>query len=386
MSRNAQGNGSIRKRSNGTWEARYTVGRDMKTGKQIQKSVYGKTQQEVRKKLSQITNDIDNGVFTEPSKITVAEWLDIFLAEYNGNVKESTQKSYEIYCTNHLKPLLGQIKLNALTTPMIQKAYNDILAGETSSSPIKAKTLKNCHGVLHKALNIAQKVGYIRYNPSDSVILPRAERPVIKPLSDEDIARFINEIQGHKYEDLFIVTLFTGMRQGEILGLTWDCVDLDKHTITINKQLIKEKEKNGKYKFASLKNDKCRTEQVPETICAILSKLRKQPNANNEMNLVFVDENGEHLVHQTVLKNYKAVAKKIGIPSSRFHDLRHTFAVLSLQNGDSIKTVQENLGHATASFTMQTYAHVSDRMKKESADRMEAYIAGIGKLLLAKEL
>lgn len=220
MSRNAQGNGSIRKRSNGTWEARYTVGRDMKTGKQIQKSVYGKTQQEVRKKLSQITNDIDNGVFTEPSKITVTEWLDIFLDEYNGNVKESTQKSYEIYCTNHLKPLLGRIKLNALTTPMIQKAYNDILAGETSSSPIKAKTLKNCHGVLHKALSIAQKVGYIRYNPSDSVILPKVEKPSIVPLSDEDITSLLQEIKGHKYEDLFIVTLFTGMRQGEILGLT----------------------------------------------------------------------------------------------------------------------------------------------------------------------
>lgn len=216
--------------------------------------------------------------------------------------------------------------------------------------------------------------------------MPRAERPIIKPLSDDDIARFINEIQGHKYEDLFKVTLFTGMREGEVLGLTWDCVDLENHVISVEKQLILEKEKGGSYKFAPLKNDKCRAVQIPQTICDIFSRLKQEPNAHNPMNLVFVDENGKHLIHKTVLANYKSVAKKIGIPSSRFHDLRHTFAVLSLQNGDSIKTVQENLGHATASFTMQTYAHVSDRMKKESADKMEAYIAGIGKPPLAKEL
>lgn len=379
MSRNAQGNGSIRKRSKGTWEARYTVGRDMATGKQIQKSVYGKTQQEVRKKLAQITTELDNGVFTEPSKITVGEWLDVFLNEYNGNVKEFTQKSYEIYCEKHLKPMLGRIKLTSLTAPMIQKAYNDILSGATSSKPLSAKSLKNCHGVLHKALKIAQKVGYIRYNPSDSVILPRAERPVIKPLTDEDIANLLSAIQGHKYEDLYKVTLFTGMREGEILGLTWDCVDLENHTISVEKQLILEKEKGGAYKFAPLKNDKCRCIKIPKTICNILARLKNLPTAENPMNLVFVDENGKHLIHKTVLSNYKAIAKKIGVPASRFHDLRHTFAVLSLQNGDSIKTLQENLGHATASFTMQTYAHVSDRMKKESADKMEAYIKGISK-------
>ena len=377
MSRNAQGNGSIRKRSNGTWEARYTIGRDVVTGKQVQKSVYGKTQQEVRKKLAQITTDLDNGIFTEPSKITVGEWLDIFLSEYNGNVKEFTQKSYEIYCERHLKPMLGRIKLTALTAPMIQKAYNDILAGATSSKPLSAKSLKNCHGVLHKALKIAQKVGYIRFNPSDSVILPRAERPVIKPLSDEDIANFLSAIRGHKYEDLYKVTLFTGMREGEVLGLTWDCVDLENHTISIEKQLILEKEKGGVYKFAPLKNDKCRLIRIPDTICSILERLQQLPTSVNPMNLVFVDPTGKHLIHKTVLSNYKTIAKKIGVPASRFHDLRHTFAVLSLQNGDSIKTLQENLGHATASFTMQTYAHVSDRMKKESADKMEAYITGI---------
>ena len=377
MGRNAQGNGSIRRRKDGKWEGRYTLGRDPKTGKQVQKSVYGKTQQEVRKKMAQITADIDNGVFIEPSKITVGEWLDVFLKEYNRDVKEFTQKSYEVYCDRHLKPMLGRIKLTSLTAPMIQTAYNAILEGKTSRKPLSPKSLRNCHGVLHKALKIAQKVGYIRSNPADAVSLPYAEKPHINPLKDEDIVRFLNAIKWHKYEDLFKVTLFTGMRQGEALGLTWDCVDFKNHTISIEKQLIREKKKGGKYKFAPLKNDKCRIEQLPDSIFDILVKLHSLPTAKNEMNLVFVNEDGKHLSHCTVSKNFKSIVSGLDLSEQRFHNLRHTFAVLSLQNGDSIKTVQENLGHATAAFTMQVYAHVSDKMKKESADKMQAYIDSI---------
>lgn len=377
MGRNAQGNGSIRHRKDGSWEGRYTLGRDPKTGKQVQKSVYGKTQQEVRRKLAQITADIDNGVFIEPSRITVGEWLDVFLKDYNCNVKEFTQKSYEVYCEQHLKPMLGRIKLTALTAPMIQNAYNAILAGETSRKPLSPKSLKNCHGVLHKALKIAQKVGYIRANPADAVVLPRVEKKPIDPLSDDEIASFLKAIKYHKYEDLFKVTLFTGMRQGEALGLTWDCVDFENHTIRIEKQLIREKKKGGEYKFASLKNDKCRVERLPDSIFDILIRLSRLQTSHNPMNLVFVNEDGKHLSHCTVSKNFKEIVKKLGLSEQRFHNLRHTFAVLSLQNGDSIKTVQENLGHATATFTMQVYAHVSDKMKTDSADKMQAYIDGI---------
>ncbi len=379
MGRNAQGNGSIRHRKDGLWEGRYTLGSDPKTGKQVQKSVYGKTQQEVRKKLAQITADIDNGVFIEPSKLTVGKWLDVFLKEYNGDVKEFTQKSYEVYCEQHLKPMLGRIKLTALNAPMIQNAYNEILAGKTSYKPLSPKSLKNCHGVLHKALKIAQKIGYIRSNPADAVVLPRVEKKPINPLSDNDIAEFLKAIKYHKYEDLFKVTLFTGMRQGEALGLTWDCVDFENHTIRIEKQLIREKKKGGKYKFAPLKNDKCRVERLPNSIFDILVRLSELPTADNPMNLVFVNENGKHLSHCTVSKNFKAIVNNLGMSEQRFHNLRHTFAVLSLQNGDSIKTVQENLGHATASFTMQVYAHVSDKMKTDSADKMQAYIDNIEK-------
>ena len=133
--------------------SRYTVGRrDPGTGKQIQRSVYGRTQAEVRKKLSQISTEIDNGVYKDPSKITVGEWLDIWLEEYIGNVKPNTVITYTIKVNNHLKPAFGAVKLNSLSAPAIQKLYNDMQKGRRGGRAYSAKAIKDLHGVLHKAL------------------------------------------------------------------------------------------------------------------------------------------------------------------------------------------------------------------------------------------
>lgn len=207
--RNAHGSGTIRQRSDGRWEARYTIGRDSGTGKQIQKSVYGDTQKEVRQKLQQVCTDIDNGIYTEPSKLTVAGWLDIWLDEYIGNLKPVTAQLYRDRVRLHIKPYIGAVKLTVLTTPAIQKMYN------TLCGIIASGTVVNIHAILHKALQQAVKIGYIRYNPSDGCTLPRIQRKQIQPLDNDDIARFLEAIRGHKYENLYIVDLFTGMRQGD---------------------------------------------------------------------------------------------------------------------------------------------------------------------------
>ncbi len=115
--RNAQGGGTIRQRPDGRWEARYTVGRDPGTGKQVQRSVYGKTQKEVRQKLQQACIAIDDGMYSEPNKMTLSQWLDIWFSEYTGEVKPLTLKSYNVHINNHLKPALGAVKLSALSTP-----------------------------------------------------------------------------------------------------------------------------------------------------------------------------------------------------------------------------------------------------------------------------
>lgn len=192
-------------------------------------------------------------------------------------------------------------------------------------------------------------------------------------------------IKGHPLERLFLVTLFTGMRQGEVLGLTWDCVDFSRGNLLIKKQLIKERKAGGKYLFAPLKNDKTRRITPAPSIMQVLLKQKEaqkiwQAQAGCEWEdsgLVFTNEYGRYLTHITVYRNFKAIMAQIGSPQTRFHDLRHSYAVAALRSGDDVKTVQETLGHYTAAFTLDVYGHVSEQMRWESAQRMESFIQNL---------
>ena len=376
----ANGSGCIRQRVDGTWEARVTTGRDPGTGKLIRKSYYGKTQAEVRKKLTASAHELDEGIYTEPSKMTVGQWLDVWAKEYLGGVKQLTGEQYRYQIRVHLKPSIGAVKLSALTTPMIQSMYNNTL--HIGLSP---KSIRNLHGVLHKALSQAVKLDYIRFNPCEACELPRIVKPEIKPIEGDHINQFMTAVKGHKYEGLFLVTLFTGMRQGEVIGLTWDCINFDKGSITICKQLQKERINGGggKYHFVPLKNGKTRVVTPAAFVFDLLRRVRKKQIENqlkagglwdNPLNLVFTNEIGTHLSANSTYECFKRLVHKIGIDETRFHDLRHTYATLSLQNGDDIKTVSEALGHATVAFTLDVYGHVTEQMKQASASRMQAFI------------
>lgn len=381
--RSASGSGTIRKRSDGRWEGRYTVGFDPKTGKQIQKSIYGKTQKEVRQKLSKITTEIDEGTYLEPSKEALAHWLDVWLKTYVAHaVKPYTVDSYTRTCERHIKPMLGRIALSELTALQIQQFYNHLLV-EKELSP---KTIKNIHGVLHRALQQAVKLGMLRFNPSDLCDLPKVTKKEVRPLEEDEIVQFLDAIRDHRFGLLFQITLFTGMRQGEVLGLTWDCVDFNANTIFVKQQLQKTKKVGGVYTLVPTKSGRSRMVVVAPTVMELLKtqKARQQqlqlqagPAWDNPWNLVFTNELGGHLCHVTVYKHFKDVVKELELDEERFHDLRHSYAVVSLESGDDIKTVQMNLGHATASFTLDVYGHVSQRMKQQSADRMEKFIQGI---------
>lgn len=383
--RNAQGSGTIRQRPDGLWEARFVTGVDPGTGKGIRKSVYAHTQKEARQKLAQAVAAIDLGTYKDPTKLTVGQWLDIWAKDYLGGVKPFTVASYEGCIKNHIKPALGAVKLEALNAHTIQVFYNGLGEGKDGKPGLSPKTVKNVHGVLHKALQQAVMIGYLRFNPADACTLPRVERKEIKPLDEEQSKAFLKAIKGHRFEDLFTVTLFTGMREGEVLGLTWDCVDFTDGTILINKQLQREKKKGGQYIFAPLKNDKARTITPAPWIMKLLRSHRARQaemqlldgGAWETSGLVFTDELGHHLAIHTVYKDFKAVAASIGCPDARFHDLRHSYAVAAIRSGDDIKTVQDNLGHATASFTLDVYGHTTKEMKKASAARMEAYIKSL---------
>lgn len=383
--RAAQGAGTIRQRKDGRWEARYTVGRDPGTGKQVQRSVYGATQQEVRKKLAQLTAALDAGTYKEPCKMAVGQWLDIWSADYLGGVKPFTVRSYSDQIRNHIKPALGSVKLEALNAHTIQEFYNSLGAEREGKPGLSPKTVKNIHGVLHKALQQAVKIGYLRFNPADACELPRAVRKELKPLDEEQSRAFLKAIQGHRFEMLYTVTLFTGLREGEALGLSWDCVDFKKGTILINKQMQREKKKNGQYLLVPTKNGKSRTITPAPWVMKLLRTQRARQAEQQlragpmweDSGLVFTNELGHHLAIHTVYKDFKQIAASIGRPDARFHDLRHSYAVAAIRSGDDIKTVQGNLGHATAAFTLDVYGHVTDQMKRESAARMESYIKDV---------
>lgn len=392
--RAAQGAGTIRKKTvvrGGKeytyWEARITVGRDPGTGKQIQRSFSGQTQKEVREKMQAAAVALNDGIYQEPSKMTVGAWLDIWQRDYLGSVKPFTVLNYSQHIKNHIKPALGAIKLEALNPHTIQRFYNDLGRPQGDKPGLSPKTVKNIHGVFHKALQQAVKIGYLRFNPADACELPRIERKEIKPLDNDAIGAFMEAVKGHRFEAVYLTMLFTGMRRGECCGLLWDCVDLDKGTILINKQLQNIPGKPGEFRLASTKSSKGRTITAAASVVALLKRHRAQ-QAEQRLKMgelwkdggfVFCNEIGEHLSPSTVYHEYKRIVASIGLPDARLHDLRHSYAVAALQAGDDIKTVQGNLGHHTASFTLDVYGHVTEQMKQASAERMEAFIKGVSK-------
>lgn len=391
--KNAQGAGTIRKRSDGRWEARFSIGYDPVTGKQKQKSIYGKTQKEVRERLSQITVELDEGTYLEPCQMTLKEWMNIWLTEYMGDKKWSTIRHYKAMVRMHILPALGDYSLSRLTPHMIQSFVNALLRGSKDKQPLTPKSVRNVHGVLRKCLSVAVQIEYIKRNPAEAVILPRVEKKIIKPLTDEQVQRMVVAAGDDGFGTLFKVVVFTGLRLGEALGLTWDCVDFTKGRMTIDKQLQKRPIAEGGFVFAPLKNDKVRVVAPAPYVLEILKGWQRTQAENrlkcgaewqgwkNEKErqtaLVFTNDFGGHLHPQTVLAHFKKLAASVGAPNARVHDLRHTYAVLSLQNGDDVKTVQGNMGHATAAFTLDVYGHVSERMKEDSASRMQKYIEGM---------
>lgn len=338
---------------------------------------YGKTRDEVRRRIMSIRTSADTGCLPEPTKLTVREWLLVWLDTY-CMVKDSSRKKYVSVMRNHLFPAIGDVPLQKLTTQHVQRMYNRLL--RDGKSP---KTIKDIHGILHKPLEKAVRLGYLQRNVCDACDLPKVEKKEMRPLIDSEIPQFLQAIKGTRYEALFYVAMFTGMRQGELIGLTWDCINFERGTIRLYQQLQSIKQKGDQYAFGSLKNGQARTIEPAAAVMDVLRKVKTQQLEwqqrcgdmwDNPHGLVFTNEIGGHLCHYTVFKHFKKVVKGIGLKEVRFHDLRHTFAVLSLENGADMKTVSATMGHATVAFTMDKYGHVSNNMRTENARRMQRFI------------
>lgn len=382
--KSAKGGGTIRKKTvtrSGKeytyWEARLTVGKDPGTGKQLQRSFTGKTQKEVREKMQAAAVEVNQGTYTAPQRMTVGQWLDIWQRDYLGGVKPATVTVYTGNIKNHIKPTLGAVQLDQLHPHAVQGFVNGL---ELSPASVRL-----AYKVLHMALEKAVELNYIPRNPATRCHLPRLEQKEIHPLDDQQVGALLAAAKGHDLEHLVNVALFTGLRQSELLGLTWDAVDLQRGTINVNKQLARSVHR-AQGLFISPKSGKGRIiTAAPTAIRALKAQKRRQaemqlragPMWDNAHGLVFTSELGSPLDQRSIESKFDSIASAAGLKGVRFHDTRHTYAVNAIRAGDDIKTIQGNLGHATAAFTLDRYGHFTERMRQDSAARMEHFIKDV---------
>ena len=377
--RAAQGAGSIRQRPDGRWEGRFTYLDEL--GQTKRGSVYAATQKQCRQKLTAAVKSVDEGGYKKTQRYTVAEWMETWITTYCRDLKPSTQDGYRSKMNTWINPALGKVQLSALTNTTIQRFYNQLADGAKGRNPLSPKSLKNIHGIFHRALKQAVIAGLIPSNPADFVKLSKVKKAELYPLMDDDVSKFLAAIKGDRFERLFILALFSGMRQSELIGLRWEDVDMEIGTILVCRQIQKSRTSGEYIHIDETKNGKQRIAAIAPSVVKVLKEQKRQQMEwrlaagelwENTENLVFTDELGRHIRHNTMLCHFKEIVTSIGRPNVRFHDLRHSYAISALQAGDSIKNVQEQLGHYSSAFTMDVYAAVSDTMRKDSQARMEA--------------
>lgn len=334
------------------------------------------------KKLREVTASLDAGTYTEPKRMPLGQWLDIWLDEYTSSIKPGTLKTYTENVRLHIKPALGAIRLCELQPHDCQTFINRLGRPRKGKRPLSPKTIKNIHGTLCKALSEAVRIKYMAANPANGTILPKVVREEIHPLEGEQIAQFLQAITGSPSEALFYVALHTGMRISELLGLRWSRVNFQKSTIKVDTQMLVKRGKDTERSLGWPKNDKTRTFKAPQSVMQMLKRVQLEQKENrlksgglwkNTLDLVFTNEQGAGIPHSTVEHRYKKIVLGIGL-DRRFHDLRHTFATESIRCGVDLKTLSEMLGHYSVAFTMDVYGHVTTAMQDDAAARLELAI------------
>ncbi len=378
------GEGSIYRRKNGTWAAQYTV---WTTGGRKRRSVSGKTRAEVSRKLTEAMADRDGGLVYDAGKLTVGEYLDKWLTgSVKGTVRETTYANYTYISRKHISPALGCMKLKTLTPAHVRGFY-----GDKARTDLSAATVKKMHVVLRKALSQAVSDGLIPRNAADGVKPPRVSAPgeEIKPLDSEGCAAFLKAARGERLEALYVLAVHCGLREGELLALRWEDVDLKspKPALLVRRTLTRGENGRGWVVGASTKSGKGRRVRLSRQGVSALKDHRKRQYEERlrlaglwqERDLVFPNETGS-LFNPSNLRNrsFKRIKARSGVREDlRFHDLRHTCATLLLGEGVNAKVVSEMLGHASITITLNTYSHVLPDMQDSAADAMEAALGTI---------
>ena len=378
--RRANGEGSIRKRKDGRWEGRYTAGRDPVTGKVIYKNVLGRTQAEVKAKLKAAIETNTNLDIVKAEQYTVGQWMDVWFENCAKiKVRPSSHQTYRGYIDNHIKPNIGSIPLSKLSSLHLQQLYKKLLTGgrveriesKKQSKGLSAKTVRNINQVISSAMDFAKDQKLIAGNPTDGCALPKLEHREMKTLPAEQLTSFLREAKETGVFEMYYIELATGLRRGELLGLKWEDIDLEQGSLRVQRQVCRI---DGEIVEAPLKT-KNAYRVLPLSADAV-EVLREQRRKSGGSQYVFPSPTGGPISPDSVLHMLHRVLKRSGLSKVRFHDLRHTFATLALQNGVDIKTVSGMLGHYSAGFTLDTYTHVTTSAKREAANTMGSILSG----------
>lgn len=370
--RSANNMGTVRKRPDGRWEGRYT-GSDGK-----QHSVYAMTQKDCISALQTSLGEVNNGSWREPSKLTVAEWLDIWLKDYQTETSERTINKYRSI-VKHFNKSIGTIKLTKLASIHVRRMVKDM-----ENDGLKASSIDNYCRIFRTAMNRAVEARIIKENPADNVKLPKPTNRHFVIIDREEIPLFLNEIKKTPYENEYAVMLLTGIRIGEVRGLKWSDINFKAGTVYIQRQL-QPKNKNLQ-RFTLPKYKEIRLLHVaPEVIDVLKDQRRKQAEQrlaagdkwyedDITTDLVFRKPNGKPHARGSLDRPLKKVGEAIDKPDLHPHDLRHSYAVAALRSGASIKSVQYNMGHKSSHMTVDIYARYTEDAGKTDALKLSNYL------------
>lgn len=370
----------MRKRPDGRWEGRYTAGRDPVTGKAIYKNVLAKTQKECKEKLDRAIEKNGKVDIIRSGKYTVAEWVRLWFETYSKpSIREQTAYYYNNYIEKHIVPGIGDIKLEKLTTIQIQQFYNKLKTSgrvqryehiELKDKGLSNRFIRGVHGVLNSALEQAVRERLITANPAEGCKLPKIEKKEMKVLLPEQIGAYLQEANKRGLLPAYYLELTSGLRRGELLALLWTDLDVENMTISVTKQVNRI---NGQLKVSQPKTgNSIRTIPIPKQAVDLLI-LEHEKHPDNPY-MFPSPKTGTMYDPDSFRHTHEKILAAAGIEHIRFHDLRHTFATLSLQNGVDVKTLSNTLGHYSAGFTLDTYTHATQRMRREAADTIGSVI------------
>ena len=372
------GQGTVRLRSDGRWEGRHIVGYD-ENGKAKQKSVLAKTKAECVEKLKRLREEYTEvAPFKVKPDMRFGDWMNYWYENHcKPSIRPTTQKGYEEWIYVHAIPGLGHIPLNKLTQADCQKFLNEMKSNgrkthrDTKGPEMAERSVRSCYHVIRMALDRAVKDGLIKKNPILGVKLPPPEPKEMKVLAKEEIQRFLIQAKAEGMYELFLLELTTGLRRGEILALTWDDLNFETGELHINKQVTPV---GGKNIISEPKTKAAfRTIILPPAMAALLREYRKEVFSS----LMFPSriKPDQPIDPGYVRKRLQQILERADCKRVRFHDLRHTFATMSLEHGMDVKTLSAIIGHVSAKTTLNIYTHITNEMQENAAASIDRGIA-----------